>query len=39
MEIWPGHHGFAVADQAVYDAALEERHWDVLRTLYGERLA
>ncbi len=39
VEIWPGHHGFAVADQAVYDAALEERHWETLRTLYGERLS
>ena len=39
VEIWPGHHGFAVADQAVYDAALEERHWDALSTLYAEQLA
>ena len=39
VEIWPGHHGFAVADQAVHDAALEERHWETLRTLYGERLS
>ena len=38
VEIWPGHHGFAVADMPVYDAALEERHWETLRTLYGERL-
>jgi carboxymethylenebutenolidase len=39
VEIWPGHHGFAVADQPVYDAALEQRHWDALATLYGQRLA
>lgn len=39
VEIWPGHHGFAVPDQAVYDPALEERHWDALAALYGERLA
>jgi carboxymethylenebutenolidase len=39
VEIWPGHHGFAVADMPVYDAALEERHWEALRALYGERLA
>jgi len=38
VEIWPGHHGFAVADMPVYDAALEARHWETLRTLYGERL-
>ena len=38
VEIWPGRHGFAVADQPVHDAALEERHWEALRTLYGARL-
>ena len=38
VEIWPGHHGFAVADQPVHDAALEERHWEALRALYGENL-
>jgi carboxymethylenebutenolidase len=38
VEIWPGHHGFAVADMPVHDAELEERHWDALATLYGERL-
>jgi carboxymethylenebutenolidase len=39
VEIWPGHHGFAVSDMPVHDAALEERHWETLRTLYGERLS
>ncbi|HEY1820604.1 MAG TPA: dienelactone hydrolase family protein [Trebonia sp.] len=39
VEIWPGHHGFAVPDMPVHDAALEERHWETLRTLYGERLS
>jgi carboxymethylenebutenolidase len=39
VEIWPGHHGFAVPDMAVHDAALEDRHWETLRTFYGERLA
>jgi carboxymethylenebutenolidase len=38
VEIWPGHHGFAVSDMPVHDAALEERHWEALRTLYAERL-
>lgn len=39
VEIWPGHHGFAVPDQAVYDEALAERHWDALRALYAAQLA
>lgn len=39
VEIWPGHHGFAVPDQAVHDAALEERHWAALASIYGERLS
>jgi len=38
VEIWPGHHGFTTADAPVYDAALEERHWEALRSFYGERL-
>ncbi|HEX3716075.1 MAG TPA: dienelactone hydrolase family protein [Trebonia sp.] len=39
VEIWPGHHGFAVPDQAVYDEALAERHWEALRGLYAAQLA
>jgi carboxymethylenebutenolidase len=39
VEIWPGHHGFAVADQPVYDEALSERHWAALQALYAEQLA
>jgi len=39
VEIWPGHHGFAVSDMPVHDAALEQRHWDTLATLYGEHLS
>ena len=35
----PGGHGFAVADMPVYDAALDERHWQVLSDLYAERLS
>jgi hypothetical protein len=27
-----------VADNAPYDAALAERHWEALRTFYAERL-
>jgi carboxymethylenebutenolidase len=39
VEHWPGHHGFAVPDSHVYDAGLEERHWETLRVLYAEELA
>jgi carboxymethylenebutenolidase len=38
VEIWPGHHGFAVSDMPVFDEALSERHWEALRTLYAEQL-
>jgi carboxymethylenebutenolidase len=38
VQSWPGGHGFAVADMPVYDATLDERHWQVLRDLYAERL-
>ena len=38
IEFYPGHHGFAVPDNAPYDEALAERHWEALRTLYAERL-
>ena len=39
VESWPGGHGFAVADMPVYDAALDERHWQVLSDLYAEQLS
>ena len=39
VEIWPGHHGFAVPDMPVYDEALYERHWETLRTFYGAELS
>ena len=38
VEFYPGHHGFAVPDNAPYDQALAERHWEALRHLYAERL-
>lgn len=38
IEFYPGHHGFAVRDNAPYDEALAERHWEALRTFYAERL-
>lgn len=39
VESWPGGHGFAVADMPVYDAALDERHWQALSDLYAARLS
>lgn len=38
IEFYPGHHGFAVPDNAPYDPALAERHWEALRGFYAERL-
>ena len=38
IEFYPGHHGFAVADNPPYDPALAERHWRALRGFYAERL-
>jgi carboxymethylenebutenolidase len=38
VETWPGHHGFAVPDNAPYDPALAERHWEALRALYAAEL-
>jgi carboxymethylenebutenolidase len=39
IEFYPGHHGFAVADNAPYDPALADRHWAALRTLYAGQLS
>ena len=39
IEFYPGHHGFAVPDNAPYDEALAQRHWDALRGFYAERLS
>jgi carboxymethylenebutenolidase len=39
IEFYPGHHGFAVADNAPYDPALADRHWTALRALYADQLA
>ena len=38
VEFYPARHGFAVADNATYDAAAEARHWDALGRLYGSAL-
>ena len=39
VEFYPGHHGFAVPDNAPFDEALAERHWEALRTLYAAELS
>jgi carboxymethylenebutenolidase len=39
VEFYPAHHGFAVPDNATYDASASARHWDALGQLYGSRLA
>ena len=38
VEFYPAHHGFAVADNATYDAEASARHWEALGRLYGSRL-
>jgi carboxymethylenebutenolidase len=35
---YPAKHGFAVADNAVYDPDAAARHWNALRDLYGANL-
>ena len=34
LEIYPAHHGFAVADNTTYDEQASARHWDALCQLY-----
>jgi carboxymethylenebutenolidase len=38
IETYPARHGFAVEDNATYDPAADERHWEALRTLFGDTL-
>jgi dienelactone hydrolase/glycosidase len=38
MEVYPAAHGFAVPDNATYDAAADERHRAALHTLFGTHL-
>ncbi|HEX9031047.1 MAG TPA: dienelactone hydrolase family protein [Streptosporangiaceae bacterium] len=38
VEIYPAHHGFAVADNPTYDAEAAARHWEALRGLYQAHL-
>jgi carboxymethylenebutenolidase len=38
IETYPAHHGFAVPDNASYDEAAAERHWQAMETLFGSAL-
>jgi carboxymethylenebutenolidase len=38
VEFYPAHHGFAMADNATYDADATARHWEALGRLYGSSL-
>lgn len=38
IETYQAHHGFAVPDNATYDQAAAERHWQALENLYGAAL-
>jgi carboxymethylenebutenolidase len=39
VEIYPAGHGFAVPDNAPYDADAAARHWAAMRSLFGGALA
>jgi len=38
IEWYPAAHGFAVPDNGPYDPAAAERHWQAMRTFFGEHL-
>ncbi|MGH9030179.1 MAG: dienelactone hydrolase family protein [Acidimicrobiales bacterium] len=38
IETYPAHHGFAVPDNASYDEAAAERHWQATERLFGSAL-
>ena len=38
IETYPAHHGFAVPDNASYDEAAAERHWQAMENLFGSVL-
>ena len=38
IETYPAHHGFAVPDNASYDEAAAERHWQAMGSLFGSAL-
>lgn len=39
LETYPARHGFAVPDNAPYDPAAAERHWQALEALYAKALS
>jgi carboxymethylenebutenolidase len=39
IEIYPAAHGFAVPDNAPYDADAAERHWAAMKDLFGAKLS
>jgi carboxymethylenebutenolidase len=39
IETYQAHHGFAVPDNASYDEAAAERHWEALENLFGSALS
>ena len=39
IETYPAHHGFAVPDNASYDKAAAERHWQAMENLFGSALS
>jgi carboxymethylenebutenolidase len=39
IETYPAHHGFAVPDNASYDEAAAERHWQAMEHLFSSALA
>jgi carboxymethylenebutenolidase len=39
IETYPAHHGFAVPDNASYDEAAAERHWQAMESLFGSVLS
>lgn len=38
VEIYPAGHGFAVPDNAPYDEAAAERHWEAMTRVFGDKL-
>jgi carboxymethylenebutenolidase len=38
IETYPAHHGFAVPDNASFDEAAAERHWQAMENLFGSVL-
>jgi len=39
IEIYPAAHGFAVPDNAPYDADAADRHWAAMKNFFGAKLS